>query len=240
MHALSIIPVVFFSVPTVAFLPSSKYRASNVPSTQLMMESSSSSVSRAEFVKVGVLATGSMLLQRPFVVNADDTVTLPSDVKANDVVTPPSDVKPNDAVTTPSDAKPNDAVTIVTLPSGVSYTVTKAGSGPKPQIGQLAAIRFKAVAGKTVIDDIYGTQEPYYTRVGSGGLIKGVEEVLPKMRVGDRWVLTVPGKLAFGSKGRPASAGKPRIPADTTVIFDVEMVGLPGLEPELIDIIGDD
>ena len=70
-------------------------------------------------------------------------------------------------------------------------------------------------------------------------MIKGVEMILPQMRVGDRWVLTIPGSLAFGSKGRPASAGKPRIPADATVVFDVEMVGLPGKEPELIELIGD-
>ena len=59
------------------------------------------------------------------------------------------------------------------------------------------------------------------------------------MRVGDRWVLTIPGDLAFGKKGRPASAGKPRIPSDATIVFDVEIVGLPGKEKELIEIIGD-
>mmetsp|Transcript_326 Transcript_326/g.471 ORF Transcript_326/g.471 Transcript_326/m.471 type:complete len:199 (-) Transcript_326:126-722(-) len=128
----------------------------------------------------------------------------------------------------------------VALPSGVSYTITKSGDGPIPDVGELCAIRFKAFVGDTKIDDIFETAEPYYTRVGSGGMLKGVEEVIPKMRVGDRWVLTIPGKLAFGPKGRPASAGKPRIPGDATVIFDVEMVGLPGKEPELIDLIGDD
>jgi peptidylprolyl isomerase len=46
--------------------------------------------------------------------------------------------------------------------------------------------------------------------------------------------------MAFGPKGRPASAGKPRIPGDATIVFDVEMVGLPGKEPELIELIGDD
>lgn len=59
------------------------------------------------------------------------------------------------------------------------------------------------------------------------------------MRVGDRWVLTIPGNLAFGPKGRPASAGKPRIPSNAEIIFDIEMVGLPGKEPELIELIGD-
>jgi len=45
--------------------------------------------------------------------------------------------------------------------------------------------------------------------------------------------------MAFGAKGRPASAGKPRIPGNATIRFDVEMVGLPGREPELIELIGD-
>mmetsp|Transcript_31853 Transcript_31853/g.58702 ORF Transcript_31853/g.58702 Transcript_31853/m.58702 type:complete len:197 (-) Transcript_31853:181-771(-) len=127
-----------------------------------------------------------------------------------------------------------------TTPSGVGIEVVKAGDGPAPSIGEMAAIRFKAQTGGNTIDDIFGTPEPYYTRVGSGGLIKGVEEVLPKMRVGDRWILTVPGDLAFGKKGRPASAGKPRIPGDAVVTFEVEMVGLPGKEVELIELIGDD
>ena len=48
------------------------------------------------------------------------------------------------------------------------------------------------------------------------------------------------GELAFGPKGRPASAGKPRIPGNAEVVFDVEIVGLPGKEPELIELIGDD
>ena len=130
----------------------------------------------------------------------------------------------------------------VTLPLGVKYEVVKSGKGPVPSVGELAGIRFKAVVKENgnKIDDIFDTTEPYYTRVGSGGLIKGVEEVLPKMRVGDRWIITVPGNLAFGSKGRPASAGKPRIPSDATIIFEVEMVGLPGKEDELIELIGDD
>lgn len=127
-----------------------------------------------------------------------------------------------------------------TTPSGVVIDVVKTGQGPKPAVGQMAAIRFKAVTNGIILDDVFNTPEPYYTRVGSGGLIKGVEEVLPGMRVGDRWILTVPGNLAFGKSGRKASAGKPRIPADSVVEFEVEMVGLPGNEVELIELIGDE
>lgn len=126
------------------------------------------------------------------------------------------------------------------LNSGVTYEVVKEGKGAKPEIGELIAIRFAAFCDGRKIDDIFDTPEPYYTRLGSGGLLKGVESTLPNMKLGDRWKLTIPGELAFGPKGRPASAGKPRIPGNAEIVFDVEVVGLPGKEPELIDLIGDD
>lgn len=82
-----------------------------------------------------------------------------------------------------------------TLPNGVTYEVKKKGDGPQPEIGELAAIRFAAYNGETKIDDIFDTPEPYYTRIGSGGLLKGVEQTLPLMKLGDRWVLTIPVSL---------------------------------------------
>lgn len=78
------------------------------------------------------------------------------------------------------------------LPSGVTYEVVKSGDGAKPEVGELVAIRFAAYCGSIKIDDIFDTAEPYYTRLGSGGLIKGVETTLPLMRLGDRWKLTIP------------------------------------------------
>ena len=86
------------------------------------------------------------------------------------------------------------------LANGVTYAVKKSGKGPKPEIGELVAIRFAAYAGDNKIDDIFDTPEPYYTRVGSGALIKGVEETLPLMTVGDRWVLTVPVSYFYFSR----------------------------------------
>lgn len=79
-----------------------------------------------------------------------------------------------------------------TLPNGVTYVVKKKGDGPQPEIGELAAIRFAAYNGANKIDDIFDTPEPYYTRIGSGGLLKGVEATLPLMKLGDRWELTIP------------------------------------------------
>lgn len=78
------------------------------------------------------------------------------------------------------------------LKSGVSYEVVKEGKGAKPAVGELIAIRFAAYIGDRKIDDIFDTPEPYYTRLGSGGLLKGVESTLPLMSLGDRWKLTIP------------------------------------------------
>lgn len=79
------------------------------------------------------------------------------------------------------------------LPNGVTYTVQKKGNGPAPEKGELAAIRFKAsTADGKVIDDIFETPEPYYTRVGLGGMLPGVEGALPYMKLGDYWTLTIP------------------------------------------------
>jgi FKBP-type peptidyl-prolyl cis-trans isomerase len=67
-----------------------------------------------------------------------------------------------------------NAEEVVTLPSGTTYEVLKAGEGPSPTVGELAAIRFKAEVKQSgqKIDDIFDSPEPYYTRVGSGGLLK--------------------------------------------------------------------
>lgn len=85
---------------------------------------------------------------------------------------------------------------VETLENGVTYEVIKKGNGPKPEVGELIAIRFAAYNGPIKIDDVFDTPEPYYTRVGSGGLIKGVEQTLPLMRLGDRWKLTIPVRRA--------------------------------------------
>jgi hypothetical protein len=86
-----------------------------------------------------------------------------------------------------------------TTPTGVKYEVIKAGTGPKPDIGQLIGIRFIAFAGANKIDDIFDSPEPYYTRVGSGNMLKGVETTLPLMVLGDRWKLTIPVRLDANS-----------------------------------------
>lgn len=59
---------------------------------------------------------------------------------------------------------------------------------------------------------------------------------MPLMRVGDRWEITIPGELAFGAKGRPASPGKPRIPPNAPLDYEIFMEGFPGQEREILEL----
>jgi peptidylprolyl isomerase len=94
--------------------------------------------------------------------------------------------------------------------SGLKIKKVKNGSGEKCEPGDLAAIRFRGKYKDFVFDDIFETPEPLYVRAGGAFLVKGMDEAMTMMRIGDYWELTLPGDLAFGDKGRPPSPGKPR------------------------------
>lgn len=48
------------------------------------------------------------------------------------------------------------------------------------------------------------------------------------MKTGGIRRLYIPGELAF-PKGLPSAAGRPRVPPGSPVVFDVQLVYIPGL-----------
>lgn len=58
------------------------------------------------------------------------------------------------------------------------------------------------------------------------------------MTTGDKWDLTVPPELGFGTKGRPSSPGKPRISGDAILDYVLELVAVPGKDEELLEELG--
>ncbi|CAM9209647.1 unnamed protein product [Ascophyllum nodosum] len=124
--------------------------------------------------------------------------------------------------------------TMVTA-SGLKIKKLMDGSGPSVAQGDLIGVRFKGNYGAYEFDNIFNTAEPLYTRAGVGTLVKGMEEALLMMKVGDKWLLTCPANLAFGNKGRPPSPGRPRIPPGAEVEYLVELVALPGKEDDILN-----
>lgn len=56
----------------------------------------------------------------------------------------------------------------------------------------------------------------------TGGLIEGFYTALQYMKVGDKWEVWIPWKLAYGSSGNVSGNIKPY----TTLVFEIELVGI--------------
>ena len=73
----------------------------------------------------------------------------------------------------------------------------------------------------TVFDSSIPRGAPLEFVVGAGQVIKGWDEGLLQLRVGEKAVLTCPPDYAYGAAG----AGNV-IPPNATLIFDVELVAI--------------
>ncbi|KAL3534720.1 hypothetical protein ACH5RR_003181 [Cinchona calisaya] len=124
-------------------------------------------------------------------------------------------------------------VPMVTTESGLQYKDIKVGGGPAPPVGfQVAANYVAMVPSGQIFDSSLEKGQPYIFRVGSGQVIKGLDEGILSMKVGGKRRLYIPGSLAF-PKGLNSAPGRPRVAANSPVVFDVSLEYIPGLGLEL-------
>jgi len=110
----------------------------------------------------------------------------------------------------------------ITTPSGLTYLITKKGTGAQLKAGDTAVMHYTGTLTNGVkFDSSHDRGEPFEFKLGAGQVIKGWDEGVAKLRVGDHAILVIPGKLAYGPKGVPNV-----IPPDATLIFIVEVVGV--------------
>ena len=104
--------------------------------------------------------------------------------------------------------------------SGLQYEVIKSGSGPKPTASDKVKTHYHGMLiDGTVFDSSVDRGEPISFQVG--GVIKGWQEALQLMSVGDKWRLVIPSELAYGARGAGA-----KIPPHSTLVFEVELLGI--------------
>lgn len=97
----------------------------------------------------------------------------------------------------------------------------KEGAGPEVTGGDNITIHYHGtLEDGTVFDSSYERGAPFKTRIGVGNVIEGWDMGVPGMKVGGKRKLIIPAKLAYGDR----AIGD--IPAGSTLIFEVELVGI--------------
>ena len=71
-------------------------------------------------------------------------------------------------------------------------------------------------------DASYDRGKPFGFTAGAGGVIRGWDEAIVDMVVGERRILIIPPELAYGNR----NVGNGLIPAKSTLVFYIELVTL--------------
>lgn len=104
--------------------------------------------------------------------------------------------------------------------SGIQYTVEKQGQGPRPRATDRVRVHYRGtLLDGTEFDSSYSRGEP--AEFGLGQVIAGWTEGLQLMPIGGKYRFWIPGELAYGMRGSP-----PSIPANSTLVFDVELIDI--------------
>jgi len=107
--------------------------------------------------------------------------------------------------------------------SGLVYLITKLGTGVQAKAGDTVSVHYTGtLTDGTKFDSSRDRGEPIEFPLGAGRVIKGWDEGIAKMKVGDQAILVIPPTIGYGARG----AGNGLIPADATLIFIVELVGI--------------
>lgn len=110
---------------------------------------------------------------------------------------------------------------VITLPSGLQYKVVTSGGkdAPSPKLGDIVKVHYEGkLLDGTVFDSSFARGKAAI--MPADGLIPGWLEALPRMKVGDEWVLYIPADLAYGSRDMG------EIPPDSTLVFRLQLVGM--------------
>jgi FKBP-type peptidyl-prolyl cis-trans isomerase len=116
--------------------------------------------------------------------------------------------------------------TITTISDGLQVATLTAGTGSTLQDGQIVNITYTGylLNGTSIGTNVGGTPLPL--TIGSSSNIKGFNEGIAGMKLGETRLLIIPAALAFGSKGQ-----SPNIPPNATIIYTIQALSLvPRLE----------
>lgn len=123
-----------------------------------------------------------------------------------------------------SEAEAEVAPDTITTESGLKYIITREGEGAAAKPGQVVSMHYSGRLAETgrEFDNSYKRQAPLEFPLGRGIVIKGWDEGITGMKVGEARTLIIPSNLGYGQRGAPRAG----IPANATLIFDLELVAI--------------
>ncbi|HTJ79129.1 MAG TPA: FKBP-type peptidyl-prolyl cis-trans isomerase [Rariglobus sp.] len=106
--------------------------------------------------------------------------------------------------------------------NGLQIEKLVSGNGASPRKGQLVTVHYigRFIDGEK-FDSSVDRDEPFSFVLGAKQVIAGWDMGVATMKVGDKVKLTLPPELAYGAAGYPGV-----IPPDSTLVFDVELLGV--------------
>ncbi|MDB6140589.1 MAG: peptidylprolyl isomerase FKBP-type [Verrucomicrobiaceae bacterium] len=113
---------------------------------------------------------------------------------------------------------------VVTTASGLQYQVLSSGpaTGRSPLRSETVKVHYRGtLTDGTVFDSSIERGLPAV--FGVGQVIPGWTEALQLMKPGDKWMLFIPARLAYGER-----AMGDKIPPNSTLIFLVELLDVAG------------
>lgn len=118
----------------------------------------------------------------------------------------------------------NNKLTPLKTASGLYYSITRKGTGPKPATGDSVTINYtgKLTNGNVFdsnVDPAFNHVTPLGFRLNKGQVIKGWDEGISLLSKGTVATLYIPSVYAYG-----AQSPGPQIPANAIMVFDVEVV----------------
>jgi FKBP-type peptidyl-prolyl cis-trans isomerase FklB len=108
---------------------------------------------------------------------------------------------------------------VIALPSGIQYAVLHNGEGKAhPTVSSTVTVNYRgALIDGTEFDSSWAHGKPVTFTVNR--VIRGWQDVVPRMRVGDKWKVIIPPQLAYGERGE-----LPRIGPNEALVFEIELL----------------
>lgn len=105
---------------------------------------------------------------------------------------------------------------------GVTRTILKAGSGALPKAGDLITVHCTGYLadGRKKFWSTKDDNKPFSFNVGIGQVIRGWDEGMMQMCVGETSELLMTSDYAYGARGFPAW----NIPPNASLLFEIEML----------------